>query len=291
MSERSYQYLIGGLCLAVLFSIFWPSKPKNQYKVNVQTVTAAADGLDLRAVGALVKKAKDGEDLERLLNDKNEGINNLDLNEDDKVDYIKVTEYGDDKVKGFSLTAEPEKGEEQEVATIEIEKSDSENANVQVQGNQQIYGNNHYYRSHFPVGSFLLWSYLLRPHPFYASPWGYGYYPSYHRPYSRVSTTTYRTNANRVAKNANLQRASTSNIKGQVRSPNAGKASTRIKAPLKNPTTSQKSFQARNPSKTVRSGGFGRKSATASRAPSSTRSRPSVRKSSFGRSGARFGGK
>ncbi len=58
MSERSYQYLIGGLCLAVLLSMFWTSKSRNEYKVNIQTVAAAADGLDLRAVGALVKEAR-----------------------------------------------------------------------------------------------------------------------------------------------------------------------------------------------------------------------------------------
>jgi len=67
-----------------------------------------------------VKTAKDGEHLEKLINDKDTGVNNLDLDEDGKVDYIKVTEYGNDNSKGFSLTVEPSKGEEQEVATARI---------------------------------------------------------------------------------------------------------------------------------------------------------------------------
>ena len=288
MNERTYQYLVGGLCVIVLIALLKPSKPKAEYNVNVQTISSAADGLDLKAVGELVKKAKDAEHLERLLNDKKEEVNNLDLNEDGEVDYVKVTEYGDNQVKGFSLTAEPESGEEQEVATIEIEKSGEGQANVQIHGNRQIYGESHYHRSHFPIGSFLLWSYLLRPHPFYASPWGFGRYPSYYSSYSTVNTNVYRSRANTLTRNSSMQPSSSSSIKSQVKSPNSGKTATKIKAPLRNPSTSQKSFQARNPSKKVRSGGFGRKQSTVA---STTRSRPSVRSSSFGRSGARFGGK
>lgn len=288
MNERFYQYLIGGLCIAVFVSLMWPSKPKENYNVNVQTITSASEGLDLQAVGALVKKAKDGEHLERLLNDKKEGLNNLDLDLDDKVDFIKVTEYGDAKVKGFSLTTEPASGEEQEIATIEIEKSEADKASVQVRGNQNIYGNNHYHHSYFPIGSFLLWSYLLRPHTPYYSPWRYGAYPTYYRPYSTVNTTTYRSKSTAAGRSANMQRTSSSKINSQVKSPNAGKTASKIKAPLKNPTTSQKSFQARNPATKVRSGGFGRKSTSSTSLPGY---RPSVRKNSFGRSGSRFGGK
>ena len=94
-------------------------------------MATAANGFDLKAAGELVKQASDAEDLEKLLN-KSGGVNNLDLNEDNKVDYIHVTEYGNDRAKGFSLTVQPEPGETQEVATIDIEK-EGEKANVEVQ--------------------------------------------------------------------------------------------------------------------------------------------------------------
>ena len=74
----------------------------------------------------------DAEEFERLLN-KEDGINNLDLNEDGKVDYIEVEEYGTEALKGFSLTVEVEKGQEQEIATIEVEKTEGGEAQVEVQ--------------------------------------------------------------------------------------------------------------------------------------------------------------
>ena len=58
------------------------------------TVTAstsqAAEGLDLRAVAELFKDSKDLEDFEKRLNDPSLGVNNLDLNEDGDVDFIRV---------------------------------------------------------------------------------------------------------------------------------------------------------------------------------------------------------
>jgi uncharacterized membrane protein YgcG len=283
MDERFYQILVGVLIMAVIFAILKPSKPRVQYQTEINTMLTAADGLDLRAVGALVKKASTAEDLERLLNDKSEGVNNLDLDEDGNVDYVEVTEYGDDTSKGFSLSVEPIKGEEQEIATIQIEKKNDQDASVQVHGNQNIYGPNHYYHSYYPLSTFLLWSYLLRPHPFYVSPWYYGYYPSYYRPYGAVGVSSYRTRTAPLAKSANMRKSSQSMAKSTVKSPNAGKSAKSIKTPLRNPSKSQKSFQARNPSKQARSGGFGRKS--------SSQSKPSVRSSSWSRSGGSFGGK
>jgi hypothetical protein len=281
MNEKIFKTLAAIFFGLVVISFFWPSggSRSNNYNVNVQTVSYAADGLDLSAVGKLLEKAKDAADLERLLNDPKVGINNLDLNEDGKVDYIKVTEFGDDKTRGFSLTVEPEKGEVQEVATIEIEK-EGDKAKVEVRGNEQIYGPQHIYHNTFGLTDMLFMYWLFRPHPFYASPWGYGHYPGYYRPYAPVSSAQYRS---RTRGQGNLKRGSKSTLKNRVRSPHAGKVATRgIKAPLKNPTASQRSFQKRNPSKQLRSGGFGR----------SRPSRPSVRRSGgFGRSGSRFGGK
>ncbi len=81
-------------------------------------------GLNLDAVTLLAKKAKDAADFERLLNTESEGVNNLDLNDDKKVDYIKVSEYGSGDQRGFSLTTELEPGKDQEIAPIEIKRSD-----------------------------------------------------------------------------------------------------------------------------------------------------------------------
>lgn len=262
---------------------------RNNYNVTVQQTIAqdAASGLDLQAVGELVKKAKTGEDFERLLNDSTVGINNLDLDEDDKVDYINVTEYGDGNLKGFSLTVELAGGQTQEVATIEIEKTNDGYAGVQTYGNSHIYGNNHYYHSRTSLTDVLLISWLFSANrPFYSSPWSYGNYPGSYRSYPTRGYDSYRGDMNRTTQNSNYTRSTSSKLSKATTSPNASKNASNIKAPLKNPTATQKSFQARNPSKKIKSGGFGSKTSTSS---SFRKSSPSVRSSST--SSYRGGGK
>ncbi|MCD6429986.1 MAG: hypothetical protein J7L57_02060 [Deltaproteobacteria bacterium] len=283
MNEKIFKILAGIFFVLILISFFWPSGGEKQYNVNVQSIAYGSEGLDLATVGSLLKKAENAAALEHLLNDPNTGLNNLDLDEDGKVDYIKVTEYGTEQAKGFSLTVEPVAGETQEVATITIEKSADDQANVEVKGNEQIYGQNHYHRSSFGITDMLFMYWLFRPHPFYMSPYGYGHHPGNYRSYNTVSKTNYQ---QRTAGKKDLKSASSSAIKGKATSPNAGKSAAKgIKTPLKKPTSSQKSFQKRNPSKQMSKSSFGRSS-------TSRPSRPSVRRSSgFGRSGGRFGGK
>jgi len=256
-----------------------------QYNVNVQTLVPAGEGLNLMAVGELLKEAKDGEEFERLLNSPDQGVNNLDLDEDGQVDYIYVTEFGDSQVKGFSLTTQPAPGEVQEVATIEVEKADQQ-ANVEIQGNPQIYGQNHYYHSRFGLMDFLILSWLFQPRPLYASPWGYGSYPPRYNPYPAQSYSNYNRRVGRMTSGSSYNASSQQRVRSNVSSPNAGKSARSIKAPLKNPTSSQRAFQARNPSKQTRSGGFGRSSTSRSTSRSSSvrRSAPS-RSSSFSRGG------
>ncbi len=282
MDESFFKFLTWCFIIVVAWAIFSGgcSKKQDRYNVEVQTMVSAADGLDLQAVGDLLKRAKTAEQLEKLLNDSGEGINNLDLDENGEVDYVQVEEYGSGNSRGFSLTVETSADEEQEVATIEIEKSGNE-ADVQIHGNSHVYGANHYHRSRFGFGDYLLLSYMFRPHPFYMSPWGYGYHPSYYRPYRTVSTTAYRNRTSSARSSAGMTRTNNNSLKSRARSPNAGKTASNIRAPLKSPTASQKSFQSRNPSKSVRSGGFGK----------SRPSRPSTRGGSMARSSSGFRGK
>lgn len=281
----------GIFCLSVISNCGRSNNAsRDSYNVTIQqtTVTDAAAGLDLVAVGELVKDVKDAESFERALNDSAEKINNLDLDEDGKIDYIKVTEYGSDNLRGFSLTTELADGQEQEIATIEIEKNADGYANVQTHGNQQIYGNNHYYHSRVSLTDMLIVGWLFSGNrPYYGSPWGYGRYPTYYRPYDSRSSSNYKRDISSRVNNSTMQRSSNSTLSTSVSSPNANKTASNIKAPLRKPTTSQKSFQTRNPSKTLASGGFGRPK-------TSTRpSQPSVKTTSGSstRSGSSRGGK
>ena len=249
---------------------------KTEYVTTV--VQSAADGLDLKAVTDLATKSNSAEAFEKSLNTPNNKINNLDLNEDDKVDYIKVTEIVEGDQRAFSLTTEVTKGEEQELCTIQFEKDpDGKSANVQTHGNSQIYGNNHYYHHRTGIGEILLWSYLWNSHSPYYSRWGWNRYPSHYSAHSPRSYSNYRGIHKNADYSKNVRQNSYSSISKPVKSPNFGKSASSIKAPLKKPSTSQRSFQTRNPSKTVRRSGFGSKSAR-------------FGSSSSSRSGSSFGG-
>jgi hypothetical protein len=281
VSEKNLKIIIVIFIVVFLWMFLFGRSSRPRYgDVNIQAT--AANGLDLKAVGELVKQARDAEELEKLLN-KPDSVNNLDLNEDNKVDYIHVTEYGDDRAKGFSLTVQPEPGETQEIATIDIEK-EGEKAKVEVRGQEQIYGHNNYHHYSSPLTSFLLMSYLFSPHRMFFSPWRYGYYPGGYGAYRPVPAAAYRSRAGNIARSSTAQKSSASSMRNKVTSPNKGKSAGKgIRAPLKNPTRSQKSFQSRNPSRYAKSAtGFGR---------SSTSSRRSVRSGGFGRSGGFRGGK
>ena len=265
-------FAVAGLALLVGLS-----DSDDEYNVEVTQMVDADEGLDLKAVGEVLKKAKDAEEFEKLLNSADSRVNNLDLNADGKVDYIKVTEFGSDKVRGFSLTTELGPGEVQEIATIKIEKLGEQEAEVEYHGSPAIYGRNHYYHSSWSpgFGTGLMLGYLFAPRRHYASPWGWGRYPPHYRSYATIPASSYRGRWRGYSKS--YTPSSYSRVGSDLRSPNAGRNARNVKARLKNPTSSQRSFQSRTASRSRRSGGFGRSS--------------SVRRSSWGRSSFSFGGK
>ena len=265
--------VVAFFCIAGLSLCVGMTRSTGDYDVSVTQMIDAERGLDLRAVGEMLKQADDAATFEKLLN-ANNGANNLDLNADGKVDYIKVTEFGDGGVRGFSLTTEVAPGDVQEVATIKIEKADDGGARVEYQGNETIFGQGHYYHSHWSpgFGSGLLLGYLFAPHRPYYSPWGWGSYPPSYATYATMPQETYSRRWNGASGYAS---GATSRVGSSMRSPNAGRNATGVKARLRNPTSAQRSFQQREMSKTRRSGGFGRFS--------------SVRRTSYGRSARGFG--
>ena len=82
----------------------------------------AGDNLDLYAVLTLFQKSKTIEAFEKSLNDEQTKINNLDLNLDKKVDFIKVTTTKKDSAFTFILQVDVTKTETQDVAVILVNK-------------------------------------------------------------------------------------------------------------------------------------------------------------------------
>lgn len=226
-----------------------------------------AKGLDLQAVTNLARTSKNPEEFEKKLNDRTTGVNNIDLNDDGKVDYIKVTEFGEGTERGYSLTTELAPGEEQEIATILFRKS-GDRIDAQATGHPSLYGSNHYYRSSFGLTDVLLWSYILSDRGGYRSPYGYGNYPpTYGGGWSRQPDQSYTATSSRYRSMSPANSPGAKPLSPTVQSPNADKKAARARM-IANPSQAQRSFATRT-GRPVSSGGFGRSSSGGSSSRSS----------------------
>lgn len=154
-----------------------------------------AEGLDLEAVGELFSEADNLEAFEKVLNDPDVGINNLDLNDDGFVDYIRVVEDMVDDVHLIILQVPLGENEFQDVATIEVERTDDDGYNMQIRGNEVIYGPDYYVAPryvHIHTWPIIIWIYRPVYTP-YRSVYYYGYYPHWYRTYHPVPHKVYYT--------------------------------------------------------------------------------------------------
>ena len=88
----------------------------------------------------LFKEAKSPEDFEKSLNDPDQLVNNLDLNADDQVDYIRVEDHMEGEVHAIVLQVPVSEDEVQDIAVIEIEKKNEGEAILQIIGDEDIFG-------------------------------------------------------------------------------------------------------------------------------------------------------
>ena len=100
----------------------------------------AGDNLDLYAVLTLFQKSKTIEAFEKSLNDEKTGINNLDLDLDKKVDFIKVTTKKDGDAFSFILQVDVTKKETQDVGIILVNKDKDGKVSIQMVGDEDLYG-------------------------------------------------------------------------------------------------------------------------------------------------------
>lgn len=101
------------------------------------------DGLDLYAVLDAFKSSTSVEGFEKTINDQSQKINNLDLDEDGNVDYIKVIDNVESDAHAIILRIDLSETESQDIAVIELEKTADNTANIQIAGDEEIYGENY----------------------------------------------------------------------------------------------------------------------------------------------------
>jgi hypothetical protein len=169
------------------------------------------DNLNLYAVMRLFQNTATLEEFEYRLNSKSERINNLDLNMDNRIDYIKVIDYmrGDDHY--IVLRVALNRRENQDVAVINVTRDRRDRVYVQLIGDEDLYGYDYIiepnyddydyreYRGRVNIGGFTVtinttspykissWPiirYLYRPdYIVWVSPFRWGYYPREWKPW------------------------------------------------------------------------------------------------------------
>ena len=110
--------------------------------VNGQQSSAEVPGDHFSLEGALelFKKSSSPQEFEQLLNSADSKVNNLDLNGDGDIDYIRVIDRNEGRVHAFILQAVISETERQDVAVIELEKLANGKAVLQITGDADVYG-------------------------------------------------------------------------------------------------------------------------------------------------------
>ena len=216
----------------------------------------AKENFDLERVGNLLERSNDPQEFERYINQE-DGINNLDLNGDGYVDYISVDEFEDrgSNARGLSLFTRFGPDLIQEIATIFFYRDNLEypGARILLTGNDQIYGDNHYYETNWLDRSLGLVSFLFTDRDqYYRSPYYYDYYPSDYVVYEVVDTPIYVTRIERLYPEPVLIYTSAAptyitNLK--IKSPHAGHRMDKIHAKLAKPSKEQAEFIKNTPAR------------------------------------------
>jgi hypothetical protein len=108
--------------------------------MNADSTGLPGDHFSLEAAIELFKQSESPEDFEKRLNSEEGNVNNLDLNQDGKIDYIRVVDNSEGDVHALVLQAVMGENELQDVAVIEIEKQGAEEAILQIVGDENLYG-------------------------------------------------------------------------------------------------------------------------------------------------------
>ena len=196
------------LLLTALFSAGSFMSLQAQDDIQADSTGLPGDHFSLEGALELFKKSESLEDFEKKLNDESSNVNNLDLDEDGKIDYIRVEDNMDGDVHAITLQVPFSEKESQDIAVIGIEKTGPESAILQIVGDEDIYGEQVYAEPFSDekvdkgsskngpsagmapvrvVVNVWLWPcvrWMYRPaYVVYASPYYWGVYPRWWRPW------------------------------------------------------------------------------------------------------------
>jgi hypothetical protein len=174
------------------------------------------DNLNLYAVMKLFQECETLEGFERQLNDENSRINNLDLNNDGYVDYVRVIDNQDRNIHYIVMQVAINARENQDVAVFTVIRETNGQVQIQLVGDEALYGRNYIiepiygetpnpgyahnarvvngqrvivnHTTSVEIASWPLIRFIFLPtYVVWHSPWYYCYYPSYWHEWSPFS--------------------------------------------------------------------------------------------------------
>jgi len=184
------------LLLTLMTSVFATQMQGQNRTIINATNSEISDNLDLRVVASLFGDSKNLQDFERQLNDPKLQISNLDLNNDNQVDYLRVIESVENRTHVVIIQSVLDRDLYQDVATIEVEKDNYNQVHVQVVGNTYMYGPNYIYEPVYYATPLIYASFWLSSYRPYYSSWSWNYYPSYYYAWNPYPVFRYRNNVN-----------------------------------------------------------------------------------------------
>ncbi len=111
-------------------------------QTDAQNNEYAGDNFSLEGVLEVFKNSSNIEEFEKYINEENQNVNNLDLDNDGETDYISVESMTEGDHHNIILYTYLSENERQDIAVIEIEKTDKEEAVLQIIGDEALFAAN-----------------------------------------------------------------------------------------------------------------------------------------------------
>lgn len=193
---------IGLLLAAFMAPVLLTANPSGDY------YGLPGDDFSLEGALDLFKSCNSLEDFERELNSSDNTVNNLDLNNNGRIDYLRVVDHAEEgDMHAIVIQALVDNGISQDVAVIEVKRNRYGEAVVQIVGDEDLYGTakivepypyddvvgtdyyDNYYEHYSPTVFVNAWTwpsvrFIFAPrYVMWVSPYYYGYYPGWYSPW------------------------------------------------------------------------------------------------------------
>jgi hypothetical protein len=197
--------------ISALVLLFALSFGINAQNYENEKLYLPGDNLNLYAVMNLFQESETLEGFERELNAADSKINNLDLNGDNLIDYIKVIDYVDGTTHSIVLQVAINQRENQDVAVFTVYRDKYDQVQIQLIGDEYLYGKDYIIEPYYAetpnpgytgntqvvynkpavakttyvyVNTWPVVRYIYTPtYVVYHSPWYWNYYPVYWNPW------------------------------------------------------------------------------------------------------------